>query len=99
MMETSNLLKVEVFNCYVVVVSFGRRVSEAGLCTCVCLCEGVSVCCVLYEAVISSIPAALRQSDNPSKVNPRTAAAAVSTHNDSTHTTGTAHPYAMLEDL
>lgn len=80
-----HIYNVEVFNCYVVVVPFGRRVSEAGLRTCVCLREGVSACCVLCEAVISSIPAALQQSDNPGHVNLRTAAAAVSTHNDSTH--------------
>lgn len=78
------ILKVEVFNCYVVVVSFGRRVGEAGLRMCV-LCEGVSVCCVLYKAVIVSIPTDLQQSDNPGKVNPRNAAAAVSMHDDSTH--------------
>lgn len=77
-------LKVEVFNCYVVVVSFGRRVGEVGLRMCV-FCGGVSVCCVLYKAVIASIPTALQQSDNPGKVNPRTAAAAVSMHDDSTH--------------
>lgn len=78
------ILKVEVFNCYVVVVSFGRKVREARLHMCV-LCDGVSVCCVLYKAVIASIPTALQQSDNPGKVNPRTAAAAVSMHDDSTH--------------
>lgn len=79
------ILKVEVSNCYVVVVSFGRMVREARLHMCV-LCEGVSVCCVLHKAVIASIPTALQQSDNPGKVNPRTAAAAVvSMHDDSTH--------------
>lgn len=86
-----HIYNVEVFNCYVVVVPFGRRVSEAGLRTSVCLWEGVSVCCALREAVISSIPAALQQSDNPGHVNLRTAAAAVSTHNDSTHSRHSAH--------
>ncbi|MEQ2256255.1 hypothetical protein ILYODFUR_022450 [Ilyodon furcidens] len=39
----------------------------------------------LYEAVIASILAALKQSDNPSVVNPRTAAQAVtSNHSGST---------------
>lgn len=51
---------------------------------CVFACAYVCVCGVLYEAVILSILAALKQSDNPGVVNPRTAAAAVSTHTDST---------------
>lgn len=45
----------------------------------------LDVCCVLYKAVIVSIPTDLQQSDNPGKVNPRNAAAAVSMHDDSTH--------------
>lgn len=47
---------------------------------CICACE----CGALYEAVILSILAALKQSDNPGVVNPRTAAQAVSAHTDST---------------
>lgn len=48
----------------------------------------------LYEAVIVSILAALKQSDNPGMVNPRPAAQAVSAHTDSTqeHTRQRAHP-------
>lgn len=79
------MYNVEVFNCYVVFVLFARRDGEARLWMSACLCEGVRACCVLCEAVISSIPAALQQSDNPGIVNPRSAAAAVSTHDDSTH--------------
>ncbi len=47
---------------------------------CIRACE----CGALYEAVISSVLAALKQSDNPCIVNPRTAAQAVSAHTDST---------------
>lgn len=47
---------------------------------CICACE----CGALYEAVILSILAALKQSDNPGIVNPRTAAQAVSANTDST---------------
>lgn len=39
----------------------------------------------LYKAVIASIATALQQSDNPGKVNPRIAAAAVWMYDDSTH--------------
>lgn len=51
------------------------------------LCE----CYVLYKGVIASIPTALQQSDNPGKVNPRTAAAAVSMYGDSTHNRHSTH--------
>lgn len=55
---------------------------------CICVCE----CSVLYEAVILSVPAALKQSVNPGIVNPRTAAPAVSAN---THTEQ--HTDAMVE--
>lgn len=42
------ILKLEVFNCYVMVVSFGRRVWEDRLPVCV-LYEGVSVCCPIQS--------------------------------------------------
>lgn len=50
------------------------------MCVFACIC----VCGALYEAVIVSVLAALKQSDNPGTVNPRTAAQAVSAHPDST---------------
>lgn len=91
------ILKVEVFNCFVVSASFctcpktearlnmtmgylspARRVGLSVLFACICVCGA------LYEAVIVSVLAALKQSDNPGAVNPRTAAQAVSAHPDST---------------
>ena len=59
------------------------------MCVCVCLCVCVRAyeCGALYEAVILSILAALKQSDNPGIVNPRTAAQAViGTHTLTAHT-------------
>lgn len=63
-------------------LSSARRV---GLSVCVCVYTVcVCACDALYEAVILSILVALKQSDNPSVVNPRTAAQAASVHSDST---------------
>lgn len=99
------ILKVEVFNCFVVSASF-CTFPESGLsqfskesrikCVCVFVCMCVRECGALYEAVILSILAALKQSDNPDVVNPRTAAQAVSAHTLLAHRdtlchTGTAH--------
>lgn len=96
-MHKNYILKVEVFKLlcsvgFLLYMSYNRGAYEndSGLSEfskeswIKCACLHVCVCGALYEAVIVSFLAALKQSDNPGVVNPRTAAQAVSTHPDST---------------
>lgn len=87
------ILKLEGFNCFVVSASFctgniiEERIPWVGVIwveqeeldyVCLFVCRCACKCGALYEAVILSILAALKQSDNPGVVNPRTVS--VSTH-------------------
>lgn len=62
---------------------------KVGLSVCAFVCICVRECVALYEAVILSILAAQKQSDNPGVVNPRTAAQAVSALRNTRCHTGT----------